>query len=121
MKNTNRKMNKKNKLAAMLAAIMVATTAASISASAANTTVNISEVNVSESSVCAAMAGGGIKGRGGILSRETPKDDVKPGEWRYDPETDTHGDYNYRQRKKIRQQHWKKFAYYDKVRGTKRR
>lgn len=34
MKNTNRKMNKKNKLAAMLAAVMVATTVSSIGASA---------------------------------------------------------------------------------------
>ena len=121
MKNTNRKVNKTRKAAALFTALMAMTTAASISASADNATVNSSAVNVSESSVCAAMADGGITGRGGILSRETPTGDVKPGEWRYDPETDTHGDYNYWQRKKIRQQHWKKFAFYNKVKGTKKK
>ena len=122
MKNTNRKMNKKNKLAAMLAAVMVATTAASISASADNTTVSGSTVKASGTSVCAATADGGIKRRGGMLSHDNQnKGDVKPGEWRYDPETDTHGDYNYWQRKKIRQQYWKRFAYYDKVKGTKKK
>ena len=121
MKNTNRKVNKTRKAAALFAAMMAMTTMASISASADSTTVNGSAAKASVSSVCAAMASGGIKGPGGILSREEPKGDVKPGEWRYDPETDTHGDYNYWQRKKIRQQYWKRFAYYDKVKGTKKK
>ena len=64
MKNTN----KTRKAAAVFAAMMAMTTLAGISASADNTTVSDSAVKASGSPVCAAMADGGIKPRGGIVT-----------------------------------------------------
>ena len=86
--------------ALFLTAVTMASTAAPVSA------VTVPEVN----------------NKGGILSDDLrSKEPVKPGEWRYDPETGIHGDYDYWRRKKIRQDNQWKYDYYNKVKGTKKK
>ena len=97
MKNTKRTIT--SIAALFLTAVTMATTAASVSA------VTVPEVN----------------NKRGILSDDLrSKEPVKPGEWRYDPETGIHGDYDYWRRKKVRQDNWRKYADYNKVKGTKK-
>ena len=95
MKNTNRTIT--SIAALFLTAVTMASTAAPVSA------VTLPEVTAN----------------GGILSNDN-REPLKPGYWRYDPETGIHGDYDYWRRKKVRQDNWRKYADYNKVKGTKK-
>ena len=95
MKNTKRTIT--SIAALFLTAVTMASTAAPVSA------VTVPEVN----------------NKGGILTNDN-REPLKPGYWRYDPETGIHGDYDYWRRKKIRQDNWRKYADYNKVKGTKK-
>ena len=128
MKNTNKTTRKTSRarktLTASVAALMLATTVSSIGASADNTTVSDSSVKASGSSVCAAMAGGGIgtKGRGGILVYEKPDwRKMKPGEERYDRDTNISGDREYWRQKEIREKYGWKLDLIDKMRNTNKK
>ena len=61
-----------------------------------------------------------VTANGGILTNDN-RGPLKPGYWRYDPETGIHGDYDYWRRKKIRQDNQWKYDYYNKVKGTKKK
>ena len=61
-----------------------------------------------------------VTANGGILTNDN-RGPLKPGYWRYDPETGIHGDYDYWRRKKIRQDNWWKYDLYNKARGIKKK
>ncbi|MBP3792728.1 MAG: hypothetical protein ILA24_01665 [Ruminococcus sp.] len=113
MKNTNRKMTKKNKLAAMLAAVMVATTVSSIGASAQ--TVPAPAKAAVTATECA------VQQNASFTDLIKNWRNMKPGEKIRDPRNGVMGDKEYWRRQYITRTYGWRVHNMERMRGVKKK